>query len=524
MKIVSIALFIISNSLFSFSYATDLELFDVSSSPSCSSSSCSTVNIDKDTSDHIVRQKRIITVDVGSSNQKRIKLDQEVCLINLPPEILHQIFIWLNFEDFDRCSQTNKYLRQVCRSLFLTPPFPDFYRNLLGEAIQDYQEDEEINKALVANHFLMVKLNTVFDMDHLSSLISKYKPNYRVPYFNIIFQSHCVMGWDDDDEELGLPLYIQKYILEEHLIKKNSRVTGNYISSISQVMNRGNGIFNIYREKLETAHMLYSKGRPVRHTVTYAGGCQIHSPEKLTEEEIKYEEDTHGWTPEAINSGLDWQGWLASPEYAHQLNEELVQQNDQSALNRKCVGLQNGQYGYLRDQLQMEELNEKLIAMDNPQAYERKIMNCHDRGKALSIDQQWSTTRKYNDVFCRAELEGWGEERHYPLFERGKQEMTPRFAYEIYEDLMTRSHLGDVGMVIEAYFSQYNMKGPYVGPFRNKSDINSYLQTRELIEQKSNQGVRIFQYCKAFGLKYGVWYKKDLDAAKAYILKHHIAF
>src|SRR3990167_9526447 len=203
---------------------------------------------------------------------------------------------------------------------------------------------------------------------------------------------------------------------------------------------------------------------------------------------------------------------------ARAMNEYFVRKGDRDAINRKIAWLLWGEEGYTKDLAEARKMNDTLVEKGDRHAIRRKIDGLANGTDGYERDLE--AARALNDSLANAGDQMAIERKIYGL-ENGR--------YGYYQDLEalmdfieSRTEKGD-SVAIGA-----KMRGLFWGyyGYEEQEDTSSFRPFIEkLIESDHRTNHAIGYFLKAYGLKYGMFgYYQNRDAARRYILEHHVPF
>src|SRR3990167_69013 len=226
---------------------------------------------------------------------------------------------------------------------------------------------------------------------------------------------------------------------------------------------------------------------------------------------------------DAINRKIAWllwgeEGYTKDLAEARKMNDTLVEKGDRHAIRRKIDGLANGADGYERDLEAAQSVNDSLANARDRDAIRRKIDGLVNG--TYGYEKNLVAARALNDSLANAGDQMAIERKIYGL-ENGR--------YGYYQDLEalmdfieSRTEKGD-SVAIGA-----KMRGLFWGyyGYEEQEDTSSFRPFIEkLIESDHRTNHAIGYFLKAYGLKYGMFgYYQNRDAARRYILEHHVPF
>ena len=170
-----------------------------------------------------------------------------------------------------------------------------------------------------------------------------------------------------------------------------------------------------------------------------------------------------------------------NPQLEHDLNEQLVMQNNQEAKMRKVIGLSFAEYGYDQNLEEARDLNEKLIALGNEEAdtFKYRCLTGQYKDKTVPYSEDFTALNEYVNA-------GIEKEDEDAILTKAIWLYNGEYGNE--KDLLRARQLFDKVIAInENYAMRYEVKAYKEGLYGRLQNIQKAINCNEELIQKNNQ-------------------------------------
>ena len=277
-------------------------------------------------------------------------------VINLPDEVMIQIFSELSVKDIAHASGVSKHWYSLSEE-------PALWRAIRLRIHGDYPASDA-TKEQAKKHILRVYVNSLSDVFSIQNLVHKYKLNEQHPFkiyqglltqFNGL-RTEMTNGYAAQGNETAISHKIQGFLYGTYGYEKNPKAAIAFNDSLVEQGNKE----AIERKINDLANGRYVYDKDPKAAFEFNERLVEQGNEKAIIRKIK---------------GLAYgeYGYEKNPKAAVALNESLIEQGNESAIERKIYGLLDGKYGYEKNPEAAVLLNDSLVEQGNENAIKWKI-------------------------------------------------------------------------------------------------------------------------------------------------------